>query len=337
MGILACLKAGFEIVSGHPTLMIIPIVLDVFLWLGPRLSLAPIFEGLALFLEGEAAQSLLLTFPGGTQGVSELRQLFEILGDYDFFSMLSLPIPFLGVPVLMPGYFSTEHLFGPRWIIPLGSPLQVLGVAIVLLVVGLGLNTLYLQMVGRTVIEETESVLPGPGSFFGLESRLVQFLWVLLAELLCLPLFVFFYNFLAVFNQELAEFMLLGGYFFGCFAVMHLLFVVPGVVQVRRHLLAALRESVLLTRADFFYVVLLALLIFFIRRMSNSIWSMSDPTTWLMILGIAGHAFVDTALMAAIFVFYQERLSYIKMLQRIVAAQNASGVLLPEGKLDTHN
>src|SRR5215212_3582821 len=37
-GVMGSLRAGFDAVSNHVGLILLPILLDVFLWLGPRLS-----------------------------------------------------------------------------------------------------------------------------------------------------------------------------------------------------------------------------------------------------------------------------------------------------------
>jgi len=44
MGALACIVTGFEVVARHPTLIILPLALDLWLWLGPRLSIAPVLQ-----------------------------------------------------------------------------------------------------------------------------------------------------------------------------------------------------------------------------------------------------------------------------------------------------
>ena len=47
-GVIGSLKAGFEAVSSHVILISIPFLVDVFLWLGPRLGvskvLGPVYD-----------------------------------------------------------------------------------------------------------------------------------------------------------------------------------------------------------------------------------------------------------------------------------------------------
>ena len=42
MGALACVTTGFEVTARHLELILLPLLLDLFLWLGPRLSVSPL-------------------------------------------------------------------------------------------------------------------------------------------------------------------------------------------------------------------------------------------------------------------------------------------------------
>ncbi len=47
MSIIDCLSAGYRFLGWRIELLIIPLVLDFMLWLGPRFGVAPIFDALA--------------------------------------------------------------------------------------------------------------------------------------------------------------------------------------------------------------------------------------------------------------------------------------------------
>ena len=49
-GIIDSLGIGFSLVARRPILLVIPLLLDLFLWLGPRLSISTIASELALQL-----------------------------------------------------------------------------------------------------------------------------------------------------------------------------------------------------------------------------------------------------------------------------------------------
>ena len=113
------------------------------------------------------------------------------------------------------------------------------------------------------------------------------------------------------------------------FVAIHLLFTVPGMVQLRRGLFRAIRESLLLTRVDFVNVVFLLGLILLISRGLNVVWTLPETDSWTTFVGVGGHAFVSTALTAGLFIFYQERLRYLEVMKQIFAARQAKETPAP--------
>jgi hypothetical protein len=321
MGTLACIAAGFEVVARHPGTIVVPLLLDLFLWLGPRLSLAPLFHALNGFLK----ESL----PSSGTGASEVEEVYLLMGqglnemasEFNLFSSLE-PAPLLGVPTLTSIRMTLTSPLGPRSEIIVASIFGALGWIILLTLLGLGINAVYLKIVGQSVLDETESPLAGP--------RALPVLWgqfVLLALILIVAACVLSFAVLSVialislFSLTFAGFVVMMLFSMIMFAGFHLIFAIPGMVQLRRSPLRAIQESLLLTRGAFPSVTFLVVLILVISRGLTVVWSLPDPATWANLIGIAGHAFVSTALTAALFIFYQERLAFLDMLQKVVTAQ----------------
>jgi membrane-anchored glycerophosphoryl diester phosphodiesterase (GDPDase) len=107
------------------------------------------------------------------------------------------------------------------------------------------------------------------------------------------------------------------------FVVLHLIFAIPAIVLLRHKPTQAIRESFMLTRSDFFNVTLLLLLLWIIGSGFNFVWSLPDPTSGAMLIGIAGQAFVSTALIATLFIFFQQRLAFLEMLAKAYAAKES--------------
>ena len=88
-GVFSTLAAGFELSTRYLWLMLVPALLDLFLWIGPRLSFRPLLESLATQLPPQAMP----------------LDLAPLLDTYaarlNHFSYLSVPL--LGVPALMTG------------------------------------------------------------------------------------------------------------------------------------------------------------------------------------------------------------------------------------------
>jgi len=339
MGILACLSAGFDIVARRPAMIVWPLLLDLFLWLGPRLSLAPIFTKLGQFCKAYASTQGSATSPLVEQLLLALAQIFNLrieqllqllaaiseasAARYNLFTTLS-PVPLFGAPAVMVTRLTLERPMGVRPEIVVASPLVACGWLVLLIVVGLGISALYLRVIGRQVIAETESALPGPQSGLALWGQLITLVLTLLFILGALWLLgLSFSMMISLLGRGLGYFALTFSFAFLVFIVFHFIFAIPGMVQLRRSPLHALQESILLTRVDFVNVSLLVLLILVIDRGFNVVWNLPDPATWATLIGIAGHAFVSTASITALFVFYQDRLNFLPTMEKARAPQEA--------------
>ncbi len=320
MGTLACVTTGFEVAARNPLLIVLPLMLDVFLWLGPRLSIAPILQGLKVFInqwlqvDSSAVQA--------TDAAALMSQILEELSkSFNLFSLLH-PAPLLGVPVMMPGQLSAVSPLGAQPAMEVASTLLMLACAVVLTLLGLGLSSLYLGTVGRRVIAETDSPLPGPMPIWVIWRQLVMLALLLFVILFSFSVVLsFFAGLIGFLSLTLAGLVMTLASSVVLFIGVHLLFTVPGIVLLRRGLLRAMKESLLLTRGDFINVVFLLGLIVVISRGLGVVWTLPESASWATIVGLAGHAFVGTALTAALLVFYQERLRYLGGLQQLSAAQ----------------
>lgn len=316
LGVLACLTTGFDVVARRPQLILAGVILDMFLWLGPRLSLEALIA------------PVVAQWPAPTPDVMPIYQLLNQAVDamsnrFNFFSTLSLA-PLLGVPTLMAGQLTLERPFGLRPEIVIPSVWALLGWALLLGVLGLVLNALYLVPLGRAVIEDTESSLPGPRSAtqFGMQLVRLVLLLVGLLSVLSIPGFLLMLL-LSGISAALANFVLMLGSTVGLYVLLQLLFVVPGLLQLRRSLLAAIQESLLLVRVDFVGTLNLLALALVLSWGLDYLWALADPASWVTLCSIGGHAFISTGLMATLLVYYQERLAYLRTLQRSFAAQAA--------------
>lgn len=321
MSTLACLVAGFEIVARHVELILLPLILDLFLWLGPRLSIGPI--------TGRLKSSMLASL-GDRRDVATLYAMMGAIMDeigeaFNLFSALN-PGPLSGVPVLMPSRMETGRPFGAPLVIKLDTLLVALLLAGVLAVVGLGLNAIYLRGVARRVLKETEAQLPGPLSVLDLWLRFIKLGLVYVGLAIAVSLVLSgIIGAVALISEAVANMLMVLMFsviiFTGVSAAVHLMFTIPGMVQLRRDILPAMKESLLLSRGDFLNVVFLLGLIFVVSQGLNVVWMLPKLDSWSTLIGLAGHAFVSTALTVAVFVFYQERLQFLEVLKQLFQAQ----------------
>jgi len=320
MGALACVTTGFEVTARHLELIFLPLLLDLFLWLGPRLSVSPLLMAIKDLMSQLMTADVVL--PETTENYVRMIQLLEELGGgFNLFSFLN-PGPLLGIPVLTPSRMSVLTPMGEQSVVEVASFFVVMAVVVALAIVGLGLNALYLRILGKSVIAETEAAIPGPRTIWAVWRQFIQF-----GILLYVAFFIFsmvtsiFATIVGLFSFFVAGLMMAAMLSITLFVVVHLLFTVPGMVQLRRGLFRAMKESLLLTRVDFVNVAFLLGLILVISRGLNVVWMLPEPDSWATFVGLGGHAFVSTALTAGLFIFYQERLRYLEAMKQVFAAQ----------------
>jgi hypothetical protein len=338
MGTLACLTSGFEIAARHVELILIPLVLDLFLWLGPRLSLGPILQRLKVSLMGSidagvappevAASVELASLYGWMSGV-----LDDLGGSFNLFSALT-PGPLSGVPVLMPSRLGTLGPLGARPVIELASQTAAVVAVVLLGLVGLGLNAIYLRNLARRVLDESAASVPGPSSFLKIWRQLIKMGLLYVGAVFALTLVLsILLTITALIGSAIAgivmTLLMTTLIFLSISAMIHLMFTIPGVVQVRRGVVAAMRDSLLLTRADFLNVVFLLGLIFIVSQGLSVVWMLPALDSWATLIGLVGHAFVSTALTGAVFVFFQERLRFLEALKELYRAR-AGARVVPE-------
>ena len=79
MGVIDCLSAGYRYLGWRLELILIPIVLDLLLWLGPRLNVAPLFEEFAASYRNLASAEGVT--PDIAQMVSQLADSIRQMGE----------------------------------------------------------------------------------------------------------------------------------------------------------------------------------------------------------------------------------------------------------------
>ncbi len=145
MGIIDSLSAGYRLLSRRLELLLIPLVLDLFLWLTPRLSVAPLFERLASFYTDTAT---LAELPSEMSLMAQ--QVAELLSEAGSSSNLLtllvrlsgslLHLPSLLLAVRVPDVGRTYEIANTTTVFALGGGLTLLGLVI---------GTLYLLLLAR--------------------------------------------------------------------------------------------------------------------------------------------------------------------------------------------
>jgi hypothetical protein len=311
IGVLASLAKGFDRVAARPVLILPPLVLDLLLWLGPRLGIAPFVRA--------AAQGL--TVPPGADAV--LRQQMGML--QDIFNQLAVRLNLLrslsslpaGIPSVMAGLMpvTSPLQIGPR--VELSDPITILGLWLVLTLVGLGLGVWYHRTIAASVAPRSDLTSLGRGWVRMVSAALLGYAGLMLGTLMILVL-----GWAAAWILPLlgvgVSFVAFSLFFW---LVVYLVFTPHGIVRYRMGLFSAMTESMLLVRWNFLPTVGFLTLAVLISYLTGMVWSMPRSGSWLSTLSIVGHAFVSAMLLVSSYVFYQGRREWLIGTRRALEMQ----------------
>jgi hypothetical protein len=304
LNIIQALSAGFDAVTRAPQVMLLPIVLDLFLWLGPRLSARPLIEQLLDLLKS-------LPQPQDAAMRAQMMQTQALLDQagqqFNLFAWLSPTL--IGVPSMMASMLSDKQPWAQVTTVWEVNTIPVYLVLFVLFsLLGLGLSALYWSQIAQTVLRQ----LPGGQSWLAHAGRiwwrliLLVLMMTALAALIGMPIF-FAATLAALFSPMLGQFIVVMWPAMMLWIALYLAFSIHGLALREGGFLEAVQISLLLMRAQFlpsFGLLLLGLVIYFGL---DAVWTLPAGDSWLRAGGILGSAFIGSGLWCATAFFYLDR------------------------------
>jgi hypothetical protein len=313
-GIIGSLRAGFDLIAGHIAVILMPLGLDLLLWLGPRLSLNQIVQPFLAQAAGLAADSGLQ--PADVKSALDMyRQFFQS------FNLLSTLRTFpIGVFSLMSGQMPAYSPLGLPVAFQVDSAVSVLGLLLILTLTGWIVGGLYFRWIAALVGAKPAAEGLASAGRAVVQSLLFSLVCAALAWTLGVPLLVVLYLLFAI-NTLLGEAAVLFLAFVGLWLVVPLFFTPHGIFIRRQNAISSFLGSFQLTRFALPSSSLFVLSVFMLGLGLNYLWSIPSSNSWLALVGILGHAFITSALLASSFVYYQDMSSW---LQTVFARLRAS-------------
>jgi hypothetical protein len=324
LGLLGALRAGFAVVNKRLELALFPLALDLFLWLGPKLSLKPFWT----WLNALIGQSSLYAYSPNPPTAQDLEAMRAVLTDQgnrsNLFATLS-PGP-LGVPSLMQALGADRLPAGvPQLIWPVTNPLFHLDLYVVFSLVGLLLGAVYFNCIAQQIRADRPGWRKGLRQVLGDWVRLTVFAAVTALALGLVLVAVWMAGSLVTLLFPAGAPLAVGlavvvSLTIMMWVVFYLGFTVPGIVVRRRGLLGAVWDSVRVVQWSLPATTRLYAALFLINLGLGYLWGLVTPDSWVMLAAIGGNALVSTALVAALFVYYQDRYRWWDEMRRVVQA-----------------
>jgi hypothetical protein len=323
-GVIASLQAGFSIVSSRIILIVLPLSLDVLLWLGPRLSAGQWYEAFfndsltLLRQNGFPAQELAFYTDNAPLIIGYVERVNWLVW------LRTLPI---GIPTLMlglPENMPVQTPLGLQAVIQLPSFLVMLAIFLLLTFAGWLGGGLYFRNVAGATLGANEPAAGLIWVFF--QTILLSVIWFIGLVVIVFPilLLIGFLSALNILLGQAAFFIIL---FFLFWLVVPLFFMPHGIFVRRQNAFLSILSSVRMSRFTLPTSSMFVLSVFLLSRGLSYLWLVPSNDSWLVLIGIAGHAFISTALLSASFVYYRNMNHWLQTVyERFQQMSNRSSI-----------
>lgn len=295
-GVIGALKAGLDVISTHVSVILLPLTLDAFLWLGPRLSVKNIFT--ALYTD------TISFYDANGISVEELKQVEDVWMEFfQRFNLLGILRTFpVGISSLMQGRMPVASPLGASEAIEVGSWLSFLGWLVLLTLLGWTFGAMYFQRVSR-LVARPESAFPSARTIG--QSLLFSVGFMLVALVLGVPVLIVL-SLLNLFGPSVMQVGMFMMMLFASWVVVPLFFTPHGIFLRGDNALRSVITSLRMSRFTLPSASLFVLALFIAAQGLNILWNVPTDDSWMLLVGIAGHAFVTTSLLAASFIYYRD-------------------------------
>jgi hypothetical protein len=302
-GIISSIKAGFDAIASHITAILLPLLLNLFLWLGPRLRLDALYKSLET--------DMVTIWQAGQIPAEDIQRMLELYDQasrsFNLFGLLRT------LPVGISSLFTTNQI---TFATPLGNPsdMQVTGLNLplwifLLTLVGWIGGAFYFRNVAWAAL--TEKVSTAPVFRIVVQTILLSILCNLILLAIAVPVFLILFVAMQI-NAFLANLIVLFIALGSVWIIVPLFFWAHGVFLDRQNVLTSMWSSIQLTRFTLPTSSLFVLTVFLLSYGLSFLWRIPSLDSWLTLLGIFGHSFVTTALLAASFIYYRNMTLWVQ-------------------------
>jgi hypothetical protein len=294
--LVTAFTAGFNAIANHVTIIALPVLVDLFLWFGPHLKLDRLLKPMIDLLPT-------LKMPAGSPGVSDPAAVQKVWTEFAnrfnlFIGLRTFPV---GPASLMSGQIPVQTPIGVPIVLQPSSLLVVFGWTLLILLAGWTIGSMYFRAVSGVAL----NLPPRPLVASMLQVVMLSVFWVGVLLVVGFPLLVLL-GILNLISPVLAQ---AGLIIFGMAAlwlVLPVFFSPHGIFTGQQNAFSAIRSSLRMIRYTLPTSGLFLMGVVIIGQGLDFLWRTPPDTSWWTLLGIAGHAFISTSLLAASFVYYRD-------------------------------
>ena len=300
-GVIGSLKAGFDAIASNLPAIFLPLAIDLFLWLGPRLHIDRLFQSLFDEMSQYAFQSGLPS-TDILYDQEAYAAIIQRLQQYNLFGVLrTFPI---GVFSLMSGKIPNST--------PYGTPAAFQIDSVFTLLFWIGLLTLLGWLAGSLFFRWVASIVADSPRLVGmqlgydvLQTVLLSAIWFALAITFGIPLLILM-SLIIIASPLIANVLLLIAGLLSMWLVVPFFFTPHGIYLQQKNALSSIYASFRMARFTLPTSSLFVISVLVIAYGMNYLWAIPSSESWMALVGITGHAFITTSLLAASFIYYRD-------------------------------
>jgi hypothetical protein len=306
-GVIGSLKAGFDVIASNLPAILLPLAFDIVLWLGPRLRIDRLFSSLFNELSQYALRS---GFP--TTDVLTIQEAYtEIFSRLQQYNLLGILRTFpIGVFSLMNGKMPLTTPYGTPIVFQIDSIQTLLFWIGVLTFVGWLAGSLFFHWVASIVADSSHFI----GVRFGndiLQTVILSAVWITLVTMIGLPSLILM-AFIIAASPLMANMVLLIAGLLSMWLVVPAFFTPHGIYLQQQNAFSSIYASFRMARFTLPTSSLFVISVLIIAYGLNYLWNIPSPNSWITLVGIAGHAFITTSLLAASFIYYRDMHAWLQ-------------------------
>jgi hypothetical protein len=319
---ISSLRAGFDAVANQIAIILIPVVIDLFFWLGPHFRVNSLVNRVINSLSIPSEMSTIQSKEVLSTSVEVLKTAAE---QFNLLSLLrTIPV---GIPSLMAARLPVKTPGGVPTFFDITNLFAVIGIVIGMIILGLVIGCIYYILVGQIALHgkiDLKNFIKN-WSWSSVQVLSLAFALLIIFILISIPSSCVI-SALTLFGLPLGQFAIFLYIGLLLWLAFPLLLSAHGIFVNHNNALVSVQRSMMLTRMTLPSTSLFILSILVISEGFDLLWRVPAETSWLTIVGVGGHAFITSALLAASFVYYrdadhwtQETLRMLKSKQQMPA------------------
>jgi hypothetical protein len=306
--VIQALISGFNTIANKPHLMILPILLDLFLWFGPAWRVDKVFKPL---IDAIGNLPMIESVETGLSVETYVAVWQELLANLDLATSLrTFPI---GVPSLIASKSPFINPLGSPPVFSLVNSTQVIGLFFLFLMIGFVIGNLYFKNISKQIIDfnQQTGIKPFLKSLF--QVIIMPIILVILIFIIAIP-FTLLTALITMINPLFGEIFIFFAGLVILWILMPLIFTPHGIFLYKQNLLQAMITSINVVRASMGQTTWFILSGFILIQGMNLLWASPSADNWFLTLGIFGHAFIVTAVITASFYYFIDATKFTQSL-----------------------